>query len=310
LPCADCEGIEYHLDLLPESAYYLQRTYLGLSDNTVDRIGSWTANPATGTLAIWGQDEMPIRFGMTDGTTLRLLDSEGQPIESSLNYDLTRQPSFTPASLTLPLRGRYQYLADAAVFFECESGRQFSVAQEGDSAALERAYLEARSEPAQIMLVSLEGRLTMRPPMEGSGTVPTVVVDRFTGVWPTQTCSARLATSELRETNWVLSRLGDEVVEPGENDREPFFVLQAADNRVTGFGGCNDFAGDYSVSGTSIRLGPLAATLRACTEGEDIESRFLATLDAARRYRLYRNRLELFDSSENMIARLESRAPD
>jgi copper homeostasis protein (lipoprotein) len=310
LPCADCEGIQYHLDLLPDSGFYLQRTYLGLTDGIVDQVGSWTADPASGTLAIWGEDEMPTRFRVTDNRTLRLLDQDGRDIESELNYDLLRQPTFDPATLTLPLRGVYQYQADAASFVECESGRRFNVAMENDHAALESAYLEARREPGQSLLVSFNGRVTMRPPMEGSGTVPTVVVDEFTGVWPTETCGARMTMSELRDTNWVLTRLGNEPIVLDDNMREPRFMLSSADNRISGFGGCNNFTGEYSVTGTSMRLGPLATTLRACAAGGDLEARFLAALEATRSYRRYRNHLELYDEERNTVARLESRALD
>jgi hypothetical protein len=48
----------------------------------------------------------------------------------------------------------------------------------------------------------------MLPKMEGEGQQPTVVVERFVGVWPGETCGARFATERLENTYWKLTRLG------------------------------------------------------------------------------------------------------
>ena len=86
------------------------------------------------------------------------------------------------------MRGMYIYMADAALFSDCLSGRRLPVAMEADSISLERAYLEARQQPGDELLVSFEGRIVDRPPMEGDGLRPTVIVDRFIDVWPGESC--------------------------------------------------------------------------------------------------------------------------
>ncbi len=62
------------------------------------------------------------------------------------------------------------------------------------------------------MLVSLDGRVAMRPRIEGEGQQPTLVVERFIGVWPGESCGARFATEPLENTYWKLTRLGDMAV--------------------------------------------------------------------------------------------------
>ena len=304
LPCADCPGIEYHLDLFPESAYYLKQTYLE-RDASIDRIGAWSSSQESATLTLFGESDELTRLRIVGRDTLRLLDREGRDIESSLNYELARVASFDPATLELPLRGMYRYMADAGLFVECESGRRFNVAQEGDNAALERAYLAARRQPGDGLLVSLDGRITMRPPMEGAGLRPTLIPDRFTGVWPAETCGARMSLSELLGTNWVLTRIGDETVIVPDGARESRFVLQGG--QVSGFGGCNNFNGGFETSGQTIRFGPLAATTRACVDDMDRESAFFSALGSAASYRLFRHHLELFDSDRDPLARFEAR---
>lgn len=306
LPCADCPGISYHLDLFEGSAYYLRQSYLE-RDRPVDRIGSWSLDGTTATVALWGQDRDLIRFRLQDGNTLRLLDRDGRDIDSALNYTLTRAAVFEPTTLSLPLRGMYSYLADAGSFVECESGRRFIVAQEADNAALERAYSEARREPGSALLVSLDGEITLRAPMEGPGLRPAVVVREFTGIWPAETCGARMSISEMFGTNWELTRIGGDAVTLGENARSPRIVLGSTDDRLTGFSGCNNFTGSYRSDSDAISFGPIAATWMACSDGADLESRLFAALANVTGYELYRHHLEFYDSRNALLARFEAR---
>ena len=91
----------------------------------------------------------------------------------------------------------YVYLADAALFTECETGRRYPVAFEGDSVTLERAYLEMRRQPGEEVLVSLEGHIAERPAMEGNQSEESLIVKRFIGLWPGETCGARDPVSRI-----------------------------------------------------------------------------------------------------------------
>ena len=79
-------------------------------------------------------------------------------------------------------------------------------------------------------------------------------------------------------------------VEPGST-----LTLQFADARVSGDGGCNTFDGGYRVQGVDrIHIGPLA--LRACADPalNDQETRYLAALQLAVRYRVTGRSLTLY----------------
>jgi uncharacterized lipoprotein YbaY/heat shock protein HslJ len=205
------------------------------------------------------------------------------------------------------LRGMYVYMADAALFTDCETGDRYPVAFEGDSLAVERAYLEARRQPGEELLISLEGHFAERPAMEGGDMETSLVVDRFIGVWPGETCGARGTVSELLDNYWKLTRLGDDPVVLSENQREPHLVLRSMDGRAQGFGGCNIFAGSFEIDGDSITFGHLGTTAMACPNSEDVEMVFMAALAEASTFRLMPHHLEMFDGEGHMVARFEAR---
>ncbi len=308
LPCADCPGIFYHLDLFEDRVFFLRTTYDGRGAGAIrDDIGSWVVTSDDGRLALFGSAGTPIFFRVIDDGTLRKLDVEGRDIQSPLNYDLRRSKSVESIEIRLRMRGMYSYMADAASFQECLSGRRFQVAMEADNIALERAYLETRQEPGEALMVSLLGRIAERPAMEGDAMVLTVVPERFIGVWPGETCGARMVTAQLENTYWKLTRLGDEPVYLGEQLREPHLVLRDDENIVTGFGGCNSLTGGYAVDGSSIGFTDVASTMMACADGADTERSFVDALGRARSWRIIGEHLDFYDGSGALAARFEAR---
>ena len=86
------------------------------------------------------------------------------------------------------MRGLFTYMADAALFEDCVSGNRYPVAMEAGYLELERAYLEQRREPGAPLLVTIQGVIEPRPPMEGDGEIATVVVKRFIAAFPGADC--------------------------------------------------------------------------------------------------------------------------
>ena len=67
-------------------------------------------------------------------------------------------------------------------------------------------------------------------------------------------------------------------------------------SQISGQGGCNDFNGGYSVSGSNISIGALAAGMRLCTEPDGVmeqEAAYIAALQSAATFQLDGNRLTL-----------------
>jgi len=221
LPCADCDGIRYRLNLFPDGAFYLGMTYLGKGDGAAfDDIGTWTLSSNQQVLVLKGGREASTLFRIVDATTLRKLDLEGRDIDSTLNYAITRAATFERLEPRLTLRGMFRYMADAGLFTECSTGQRWPVAQEADNATLEREYLKVRTEPGGPVLVRVDGRVAMRPKMEGEGLQPTLVPERFIGAFPGETCGPRPAPARPPSCFWRSS--------VGSSD---FWLLKAASVR-------------------------------------------------------------------------------
>jgi heat shock protein HslJ len=80
-------------------------------------------------------------------------------------------------------------------------------------------------------------------------------------------------------------------------------TLEFARGRVSGNSGCNTFEGPFDVRGSStIRIGPLASTLRACADPavDTQEQQFLAALELARTYQVTGNQLTLFREGDTI----------
>ena len=308
LPCADCSGIRHQLELFPDTTFFLRMEYLGKGDSAkYDNIGAWALSRNRDTLVLFGNTPAPVRLAVRDANTLRKLTPAGTSITSSLDYDLKRTTSAQPMEPQLRLRGMYLYMADAGRFTECLTRRTWPVAQEKDNAALEAAYSKARRRPADTLLVEVDARVAMRPNMEGTGRQQSLVVERFVGVWPGESCGSRTATEPLENTYWKLTRLGNAPVNGTPGTRELHLILQPASHRVTGFSGCNRLTGSYTLDGNRLTFSQTAATLMACPTGMDTERTFLDVLRQVRTTKITRQHLEMLDASGKLLARVEAR---
>jgi copper homeostasis protein (lipoprotein) len=310
LPCADCPGIHYTLNLWPDRAYFLRMTYLGKGQGdgeSFDDIGVWTLSPDEKTLTLRGGREAPVMFSIKTRDVLRKLDLKGKEIASKLNYDLVRREHLEWFEPRLSLRGMYMVMADAGLFQECLTGRKLPVGQEGENAKLESSYLKARRQPGEQLLVAVEGRIVLRPKMEGRGEQEMLVVEHFVSVWPGETCGKSFSTPELEETYWKLVQLGKDAVLVAPNRKEIHLRLDRQSRRAQGFAGCNRFIGGYELVGQSLRFLQLATTRMACPEGMDQEQAFLKALESTTRWNIFGGHLELYGQGGEPLARFEAR---
>jgi len=95
LPCADCPGIRYQVNLFPDHTFVSRMTYEE-RNLSLDHHGHWQLTSEGKILVLQGEDRAPEKFAVRDVHTLRKLDVEGHEIESKLNYDVKRTPEFEP----------------------------------------------------------------------------------------------------------------------------------------------------------------------------------------------------------------------
>jgi copper homeostasis protein (lipoprotein) len=161
-------------------------------------IGRW-AREADGTLLLRGGREAPLRLSAAADGALRLIGPQGRTIE-----ELQCQATLDRINGPIRLRGLYFYLADAATFQECLSGRRWPVLIEGAHLALERAYL-AQGEGGRWVLATLMARFVMHEPEPGQPPREVIVVERFDRLWPDETCAADApGNAALLNTRWRL----------------------------------------------------------------------------------------------------------
>lgn len=103
LPCADCRGIRYQLDLLPNwrFAESIQSLRDGDAQSVSIALGMWWISPDGRKLTLdMGSDpagdDHRSAWQVKDARTLRMLDEQGDSIVSELNYELTRTDSLPP----------------------------------------------------------------------------------------------------------------------------------------------------------------------------------------------------------------------
>ena len=310
LPCADCPGIRYTLNLWGDGVFFLRITYLGKGEgegSSFDDIGMWSLAAEGATLVLHGGREAPLKFAVKSADVLRQLDLEGKESESRLNYDLVHAEHVQSFEPRLALRGMYSYFADAGVLRECLTEKRIPVVQEGENRTLEAAYLKARRKPGEPLLVNLEGRIVMRTRIEGSGEQHMLVVERVINLWPGETCGPWVSTAELENTHWKLIRLGDQPILVSAGRPEIHVRLVREGRRVQGFAGCNRLVGGYELGGQDLRFVGLATTRMACPEGMEQEQAFLKALEATARWNILSKHLELYGSGGELLARFESR---
>jgi heat shock protein HslJ len=67
-------------------------------------------------------------------------------------------------------------------------------------------------------------------------------------------------------------------------------------------GGCNQFFGAYSISGNTIKIGPLVSTRKGCPGLLHAETAFFATLEAAKSFAQEGDNLVLFHAAGAKLA--------
>ncbi len=297
LPCADCPGIDYRLNLFADHSFFLRRHYRDSDEGTFDAIGRWTRDGEGRLVLRSGGDMAPANYlVLDDARALEQLDREGARIDSELNYRLTRSEAFQPFAPALGLAGMYRYVADAPLLRECLTGRRFPVRGGAGNVALERAYRQSGVEPGAPVKITMRGRIERQAAMEGSGRETVVVVEALEGVWPGESCGSPFADAALTNTRWRVTRLDGQPVTVPDDGEAPHLRLHPDDSRVTGFAGCNRVMGRYDLGDDgNLRFPQLASTLMACPATGAQEQRLMRALETVTRFEIDGSHLMLRD---------------
>jgi heat shock protein HslJ/uncharacterized lipoprotein NlpE involved in copper resistance len=301
MPCADCPGIATTLNLRADSIFVLRSVYMDRDGDPHVDLGRWSVD-SDHRLTLRSGTEVPRMFSIVDAGTLRQLDLQGQPIASTLNYDLVRAAQMDPIRDSFPMRGLFTYMADSARLVECLTGKSWRVAQKVDYLALERAYTGGNN-AGRPALVTLEGHFAMEPRMEGTGEEEVIVVDRFIKIQDSESCDETKSsgsivgpiTGPIVGPKWTMVELNGKPVPEGV---EPPTLTLSKDGRATGTAGCNNLMGTFTMNSDGLRFGRTATTRKMCpSPAMEVEAAFLALLEAKTQSRVNGKTLELLGTN-------------
>jgi heat shock protein HslJ len=116
----------------------------------------------------------------------------------------------------------------------------------------------------------------------------------------------KVQSQDLAGSNWEATNFnnGQQAV-VGVLEGTTLTASFGKDGRLTGNAGCNNYNGPYKVNGTQIAIGPLASTMKACSDPAGImdqETQFTAALQSAATYQIEGNVLELRTKDDALAA--------
>ena len=290
LPCPDCESLRYRLNLWPDQVFHLRRTWSG-KDVLRDSIGRWSVDPDRRTLTLRGADEELRAPDRRAGPAAALTGEDGEDYAADRRGRVPR-----PSTRTCRCAGMLTYVGDEARFTECLTGRDYPLVR---TRATTRRWSTPISPPAprraaRSWRASTAASCSRRRD-DGRRTVPKVLVERFVGVWPGETCE-RAGEASLTNTYWKILRLGEAEVTAGEGRREPNLILREGDPRFTATVGCNQISGGYTLDDDRLAFEPGPPTLMACPPPlDDWERQLGEVLAGTASWRIDGQTLELLD---------------
>ena len=117
------------------------------------------------------------------------------------------------------------------------------------------------------------------------------------------------STRELIGPTWSLVELSGQPAPLGAGDRPATLIIQGgADPRASGFAGCNRWSSQYTHTAPDrIQFTAPISTKMACSQGMELEQRFLGVITATRGYTLSDSSLVLRNEAGATHARFVAR---
>jgi heat shock protein HslJ len=96
------------------------------------------------------------------------------------------------------------------------------------------------------------------------------------------------------DVEWQLQEVAGRPAALPAGQKQPSLLLDAANKRASGFGGCNSFFCGYTLAGSSLTFGLVGSTSMACPDREtELERAFFGVLAKTREWKIVDNALLL-----------------
>jgi len=104
----------------------------------------------------------------------------------------------------------------------------------------------------------------------------------------------------LENTHWVLTELDGKSIATINEAKKLHLLLDSESKRASGFAGCNQFTGGYTLEGKKLSLKNLAVTKMFCQETVDIETRYLQALTETDSFKIEEHVLFLLTGDQQL----------
>lgn len=141
--------------------------------------------------------------------------------------------------------------------------------------------------------------------------IPLVLMSCGTTNNKTMTENNAVSNEGIFNTYWVLESLNEEPITHPDDPREIGFTLNAEDNRISGFGGCNSFMGNYTFSDSDkVEFSKMGATKMACLQSTFDEQLLFQAFENADNYILSMDSLILKNGNKTIATFKKSTKQD
>ncbi len=288
MPCADCPGISYHINLFRDGRFAVRQEYLERNQISIVR-GIWLLDKRS--LHLVNQQQTLPAFHFVSNSQLAMLDLNGKPITTNRNYQLQRETEFRKLDTRQAMLGLYQLRDNQASFVSCRSGDTLSVANTQFHLPVMRQYQQDERLKGNAVIATLVGR---RGQDEQANTL---FIDKFEQFWPGAVCPDQVQPGKMQGIVWRAEKLANRYVPQQLNVR----VIFEQNDRLYGFAGCNNFNGSYKQRSNQLSVQPLVSTRKICAESSELEQRFTSSLQSADRVEVNGDKLQLFKNNQLVL---------
>jgi heat shock protein HslJ/uncharacterized membrane protein len=326
IPCADCEAIQYSLELFQDKTYKSTLTYLGKSHTPVSHEGNFTTK---GNIIQLDDNAGSMNYFQKVEDGFLLLDKNGKVIEGDLanNYKFipktevseNKESSGMQKILLKKQAENIDFYAignepswsldmdfDNVMRFKTLNGIEYSAPAVTPVLAQDHNVKRYRAitESGEIIIQIIQGDCT--DTMSGQKFSYQVTVDYKTSKETEYTsfkgCGMYVPDFRLHDI-WAIEQVNGTSINPADYRKNaPKLEINVNEQRAFGSDGCNTFRGSVYNEENRLYFGPLASTMMACIVNKEISvaiNTVLATKNLT--YTIENNRLNLFDKDQKVM---------
>jgi len=297
VPCADCPGINYRINIKPDFTYEARMVYQEKSEEPVEFAGSY-AFTEDGILVLEKQNP-GMNYFQVEPAALLMLDLKGQAVTGDLadRYrltELTRGGRMAKGlQETAPNNEFMKRLAEQGIDFYARGNEPgWSLDMDFD-----QIFRFNTMEGAELNTPPVEGAMAMDAPVPitryysevESGTLTVTMrreqcLDDMSGEsfshkvriefqpgnatepTPYEGCG-RFVTDYALDGTWMLTAMDGAPVDGGDLPKgAPQLVIHAENLSISGHGSCNNITGSFIMGKGSIIFSQMASTMMACPD--------------------------------------------